>query len=116
MRRPELSQGGDRLAEPTIQRRSSSLCWHRYTPLEESQDTPPCSLTLNHHHTRPRAASRHRTHTPRRPCAQPAHAMSDAKVIHRVIRRIAGLAVASFFSEVHVIGGESVPKTGPIIA
>ncbi|KIP01621.1 hypothetical protein PHLGIDRAFT_38237 [Phlebiopsis gigantea 11061_1 CR5-6] len=42
--------------------------------------------------------------------------MSDSKVIHRVIRRIAGLAVVSFFSEVRVIGGERVPREGPIIA
>ncbi len=41
--------------------------------------------------------------------------MSDSKVIHRVIRRIAGWAVVSFFTEVHVIGGENVPEHGPII-
>ena len=44
------------------------------------------------------------------------HTMSDTKIIHRVIRKIAGWAVISFFSEVHVIGEENVPRTGPIIA
>ncbi|EGO00424.1 hypothetical protein SERLA73DRAFT_181008 [Serpula lacrymans var. lacrymans S7.3] len=41
--------------------------------------------------------------------------MSDVKVLHRVIRRLAGWAVWSFFTEVHVIGGENVPVEGPII-
>ncbi|GJE90098.1 glycerol-3-phosphate-acyltransferase [Phanerochaete sordida] len=41
--------------------------------------------------------------------------MSDAKIIHRVIRRVAGWAIVSFFSEIHVIGGENVPRDGPII-
>lgn len=42
--------------------------------------------------------------------------MSDPpKVLHRVIRRLASWAVWSFFTEVHVIGGENVPKHGPII-
>ncbi|TDL21704.1 acyltransferase [Rickenella mellea] len=41
--------------------------------------------------------------------------MSESKVLHRVIRRIAGWAVWSFFTEVHVIGGENVPADGPII-
>ncbi|TFK44667.1 glycerol-3-phosphate-acyltransferase [Crucibulum laeve] len=40
---------------------------------------------------------------------------SDVKVLHRVIRFISSLAVSSFFTEVHVIGGEHVPKDGPII-
>ncbi|KAF9531602.1 glycerol-3-phosphate-acyltransferase [Crepidotus variabilis] len=39
----------------------------------------------------------------------------DAKPLHRIIRFIAGLAVESFFTEVRVIGGESVPTNGPII-
>ena len=42
-------------------------------------------------------------------------AMSDTYVAHRVIRRIAGWAVVSFFTEIHVVGGENVPKDGPII-
>ncbi|KAH7916613.1 hypothetical protein BJ138DRAFT_1139465 [Hygrophoropsis aurantiaca] len=41
--------------------------------------------------------------------------MSDSKSLHRVIRRLAGWAVWSFFTEVHVIGGENVPTEGPII-
>jgi 1-acyl-sn-glycerol-3-phosphate acyltransferase len=41
--------------------------------------------------------------------------MSDAYILHRIIRRLAGWAVWSFFTEVHVIGGENVPKEGPII-
>ena len=42
-------------------------------------------------------------------------AMSDAYIAHRIIRRIAGWAVVSFFTEIHVVGGENVPKDGPII-
>ncbi|KAH7888964.1 hypothetical protein F5I97DRAFT_1803842 [Phlebopus sp. FC_14] len=41
--------------------------------------------------------------------------MSDSKALHRVIRRLAGWAVWSFFTEVRVVGGENVPKDGPII-
>jgi hypothetical protein len=41
--------------------------------------------------------------------------MADSKVLHRVIRRLAGLAVWSFFTELHVIGEENVPRDGPII-
>ncbi|KAI0769443.1 glycerol-3-phosphate-acyltransferase [Trametes elegans] len=41
--------------------------------------------------------------------------MSDSYIVHRVIRRIAGWAVVSFFTEIHVIGSENVPKEGPII-
>ncbi|KAI0644683.1 glycerol-3-phosphate-acyltransferase [Trametes meyenii] len=41
--------------------------------------------------------------------------MSDAFVAHRIIRRIASWAVVSFFTEIHVIGGEHVPRDGPII-
>ncbi|EKM54873.1 uncharacterized protein PHACADRAFT_124278 [Phanerochaete carnosa HHB-10118-sp] len=41
--------------------------------------------------------------------------MSEAKIIHRIIRRVAGWAVVSFFSEVHVIGEENVPRDGPIV-
>jgi glycerol-3-phosphate O-acyltransferase / dihydroxyacetone phosphate acyltransferase len=41
--------------------------------------------------------------------------MSNAYVLHRIIRRLAGWAVWSFFTEVHVIGEENVPKEGPII-
>ncbi|KAI0784612.1 hypothetical protein C8Q75DRAFT_699868, partial [Abortiporus biennis] len=41
--------------------------------------------------------------------------MSDSKVIHRVIRKVAGWAVVAFFTEIRVIGEENVPKNGPII-
>ncbi|EMD33764.1 hypothetical protein CERSUDRAFT_87104 [Gelatoporia subvermispora B] len=41
--------------------------------------------------------------------------MSDTKILHRIIRRVAGWAVVSFFTEIHVVGGENVPKDGPII-
>lgn len=40
---------------------------------------------------------------------------SDTKALHRLIRFIARLAVGSFFTEVRVIGGENVPKDGPIL-
>lgn len=40
---------------------------------------------------------------------------SDTKVLHRLIRSISSLAVDTFFHEVRVIGGENVPKDGPII-
>lgn len=41
--------------------------------------------------------------------------MSENKVLHRVIRRLAGWAVWSFFSEVRIIGEEHVPTDGPMI-
>lgn len=41
--------------------------------------------------------------------------MSDSMILHRVIRRLAGCAIWSFFSEVHIIGEENVPKDGPLI-
>lgn len=41
--------------------------------------------------------------------------MTDYKPLHRIIRGTAGLAVDSFFTELRVIGGENVPKKGPII-
>ncbi|KIJ18508.1 hypothetical protein PAXINDRAFT_167112 [Paxillus involutus ATCC 200175] len=41
--------------------------------------------------------------------------MSDSQTLHRVIRRLAGWAVWSFFTEVRVLGGENVPEDGPII-
>ena len=41
--------------------------------------------------------------------------MSESKVIHRVIRRVAGWAVIAFFTEIRVVGEENVPKHGPII-
>ncbi|KAL6303515.1 glycerol-3-phosphate-acyltransferase [Sparassis latifolia] len=41
--------------------------------------------------------------------------MQDAYVLHRFFRQIASWAVVSFFSEIHVIGGEHVPLDGPII-
>ncbi|OCB87279.1 hypothetical protein A7U60_g5607 [Sanghuangporus baumii] len=41
--------------------------------------------------------------------------MAENKVLHRVLRRLAGWAVWSFFSEVHIIGEENVPADGPLI-
>lgn len=41
--------------------------------------------------------------------------MTDYKILHRIIRGMARLVVESFFMELKVIGGENVPKTGPII-
>lgn len=41
--------------------------------------------------------------------------MSDYKLLHRIIRGTASLAVDSFFTELRVVGGENVPKEGPII-
>lgn len=42
--------------------------------------------------------------------------MDDNKVLHRVLRQIARWAVYSFFTEVHVISEENVPRKGPLIA
>ncbi|KAG1751287.1 uncharacterized protein EDB91DRAFT_1104513 [Suillus paluster] len=42
--------------------------------------------------------------------------MSDSKVLHLVIRRIADWSLWSFFTEVRVIGGENVPDDGPLIS
>ncbi|KAJ7467072.1 hypothetical protein FB451DRAFT_1560983 [Mycena latifolia] len=39
----------------------------------------------------------------------------DLQLVHRALRYMSGLAAASFFTEVRVIGGENVPKDGPII-
>jgi 1-acyl-sn-glycerol-3-phosphate acyltransferase len=52
---------------------------------------------------------------PPRPGSFVYSAMPDAYILHRVVRSLAGWAVWSFFTEVHVIGGENVPKDGPII-
>lgn len=41
--------------------------------------------------------------------------MQDAYVLHRVIRRVASWAVVAFFTEIHIIGSENVPRDGPII-
>ena len=41
--------------------------------------------------------------------------MPDSMVLHRFIRLISTWALSSFFTEVRVIGGENVPKDGPII-
>lgn len=41
--------------------------------------------------------------------------MSELKLLHRVLRTLAGWAVLSFFTEIHIIGGENVPADGPII-
>ncbi|KAK2463296.1 hypothetical protein APHAL10511_004951 [Amanita phalloides] len=40
---------------------------------------------------------------------------SNGKVLHRVIRYISSVAATSFFTEIRVIGGENVPREGPII-
>jgi glycerol-3-phosphate O-acyltransferase/dihydroxyacetone phosphate acyltransferase len=40
---------------------------------------------------------------------------NDFKALHRLIRFISDLAVHSFFHEVRIIGGENVPRHGPII-
>lgn len=40
---------------------------------------------------------------------------SDRKVLHRVLRQLSDWALSSFFTEIRVIGGENVPKDGPII-
>ncbi|KAJ7090944.1 hypothetical protein B0H15DRAFT_930373 [Mycena belliarum] len=39
----------------------------------------------------------------------------DLKLLHRALRYMSGVAAASFFTEVRVIGGENVPRDGPII-
>ncbi|KZS98328.1 glycerol-3-phosphate-acyltransferase [Sistotremastrum niveocremeum HHB9708] len=39
----------------------------------------------------------------------------DNLVLHRVIRRMAKLALAGFYSEIRVIGEENVPRDGPLI-
>ncbi|KAJ7094994.1 hypothetical protein C8R44DRAFT_718292 [Mycena epipterygia] len=39
----------------------------------------------------------------------------DLQVVHRVLRYMSNQVAASFFTEVRVIGGENVPKDGPII-
>ena len=41
--------------------------------------------------------------------------MADGYYLHKFLRGIAGWAVVSFFTEIHVVGGEHVPKEGPII-
>lgn len=40
---------------------------------------------------------------------------SNSMILHRVIRRLAGWAIWSFFSEIHIIGEENVPYDGPLI-
>jgi 1-acyl-sn-glycerol-3-phosphate acyltransferase len=40
---------------------------------------------------------------------------SETTVLHGLIRFVASLAVHSFFTELRVIGGENVPRDGPII-
>ncbi len=57
----------------------------------------------------------HLSPSPHRPPVLSFLAMSDAYIVHRIIRRIAGWAVVSFFTEIHVVGGENVPKNAPII-
>ncbi|PFH44974.1 hypothetical protein AMATHDRAFT_164245 [Amanita thiersii Skay4041] len=42
-------------------------------------------------------------------------ATQDRKVLHRLIRYVSGLAAASFFTEIRVIGGENVPQVGSIL-
>ena len=44
-----------------------------------------------------------------------ARSHSDRKTLHRLIRYVSGVAATSFFTEIRVIGGENVPRDGPII-
>ncbi|KAF7315927.1 PlsC domain-containing protein [Mycena indigotica] len=39
----------------------------------------------------------------------------DLQLLHRLIRTTTGIAASSFFTEIHVIGGEDCPKDIPII-
>ena len=41
--------------------------------------------------------------------------MDNNKALHRALRRLAGWGVWSFFSNVHVVGAENVPRDGPMI-
>ncbi|KZT29092.1 glycerol-3-phosphate-acyltransferase [Neolentinus lepideus HHB14362 ss-1] len=41
--------------------------------------------------------------------------MRNFWILHRVLVRIAGWAVVSFFSQIRVVGGENVPEHGPLI-
>ncbi|EPS94226.1 acyltransferase [Fomitopsis schrenkii] len=41
--------------------------------------------------------------------------MPDAYLLHRALRRVATWAVVAFFTEIHIIGSENVPRDGPII-
>lgn len=40
---------------------------------------------------------------------------SDNKALHRFLVDIAAVAVKSFYSKVHIIGEENVPKDEPLI-
>ncbi|KAJ7646636.1 hypothetical protein FB45DRAFT_890970 [Roridomyces roridus] len=42
-------------------------------------------------------------------------ASGELQLAHRALRWMSSAAAASFFTEVHIIGGEHVPKDGPII-
>ncbi|KZT04264.1 glycerol-3-phosphate-acyltransferase [Laetiporus sulphureus 93-53] len=41
--------------------------------------------------------------------------MPNAYFLHRFLRQIAAWALVSFFTEIRIIGGENVPRNGPII-
>jgi hypothetical protein len=41
--------------------------------------------------------------------------MTDVYLLHYILRGIAGMAVSAFFTRIHVIGGENVPRNGPVI-
>ncbi|PCH35853.1 acyltransferase [Wolfiporia cocos MD-104 SS10] len=41
--------------------------------------------------------------------------MPDAYLLHRFLRQIAAWALISFFTEIRIIGGENVPRHGPIV-
>ncbi|KAI0929777.1 hypothetical protein AcW1_008631 [Taiwanofungus camphoratus] len=41
--------------------------------------------------------------------------MPNAYVLHRGLRRFASWVLVSFFTEIHIIGGENVPEHGPIV-
>jgi glycerol-3-phosphate O-acyltransferase/dihydroxyacetone phosphate acyltransferase len=36
-------------------------------------------------------------------------------LIHRALRKLASLALVSFYSELRVVGEENVPRDGPLI-
>ncbi|VDB99602.1 unnamed protein product [Peniophora sp. CBMAI 1063] len=42
--------------------------------------------------------------------------MEDPRILHRIIRQLASWAVHSFFADVLIIGGDNVPREGPLIA
>ncbi|CCM06106.1 uncharacterized protein FIBRA_08355 [Fibroporia radiculosa] len=41
--------------------------------------------------------------------------MPDAYILHRLLRRVAAWALVAFFTEIHIIGSENVPRKGPVV-